>query len=287
MEEKNLKIKRLLESRWIGSVLLPLAVTALGALAIFGVAHMLSTERGYRELVREMHSKTFGNRWVAAYELSKQIASSQISEKDQLWLVENLVDLFHSASGPRTKNFIVVALGALGRKEGIPALKKALEEGDANMKFNGVVALGNMSLPPGTPFDWTILVGFLTGEDLILAQAALYALATHRVPQAQSKIASLLHSKDVSLRYSGAIGLINYRDERAIPVLREVMLMDEKGQGSWTQDNVRRLKISALESLEREGWPLLNDTLGTVAQSDKDAKVLGKAREVLNKLKNR
>ena len=75
---------------------------------------MLQNDRGYKDLVRDLHSKTFGNRWVAAFELSKVISSKSVKQEDIPWLIENLDDLYESAVDTRTKNFIIVALGSLG-----------------------------------------------------------------------------------------------------------------------------------------------------------------------------
>jgi Sec-independent protein translocase protein TatA len=83
--------------------MVPIAIVLVGALIIFGITKMLSTERSYKDLVQEMQSKTFGNRWIAAYELSKQIISEQIPEEEKPWLVENLADIYKNTPDPRTK----------------------------------------------------------------------------------------------------------------------------------------------------------------------------------------
>ena len=62
----------------MSGIAVPIAIILIGALIIFGVTKMLSTGKNYRDLVEELHSKTFGNRWVAAFELSKFIASEKI-----------------------------------------------------------------------------------------------------------------------------------------------------------------------------------------------------------------
>ena len=85
--------RKLLENKYISSFMVPLAIILVGALIIFGITKMLSTERTYRDLVREMQSKTFGNRWIAAYELSKLISTNRIPPSEHPWLVENLSDL--------------------------------------------------------------------------------------------------------------------------------------------------------------------------------------------------
>ena len=96
---------------------------------------MLENDRGYKDLVRDLHSKTFGNRWVAAFELSKVI-SAKIPSEDVPWLIENLEDLYSTAVDFRTKNFIIVALGSLGDSRGVPTIQKGLVESDSSTQFS-------------------------------------------------------------------------------------------------------------------------------------------------------
>ena len=81
--------KKLLENRYLSNFMVPVAILLVGALIIFGVTKMLSTERTYRDLVREMQSKTFGNRWIAAFELSKLLAAKKIPPDEFPWLILN------------------------------------------------------------------------------------------------------------------------------------------------------------------------------------------------------
>ena len=274
-------MRKILEIPFLGGMLVPIAIVLLGGGIVFGVGHMLSTQRDHRSLVYEMQQKSFGNRWVAAWELAKLISSSRIPSKDIPWLVKNLKDIFDSSVDLRTKNFIVVALGALKRKESLPVIKKALELSDRDIKFNAVVALGKM--PGGFSFDWTLVENFLAGEDRGLAQAAVLTLATHRVEQAQGKIKKLLGRDERNLRYAAAMGLINYRDGDALEVLREILLSTGKDQ-NFSEHELSRLKINIISLLVRESWPNLNDTLQNLT-GNSHVKVAAKALWALNKLK--
>ena len=71
-EEKTAPVtKKLLEKSPLSGIAVPIAIVLVSALIIFGVTKMLSSGKDHRDLVAELNSKTFGNRWVAAYELSK------------------------------------------------------------------------------------------------------------------------------------------------------------------------------------------------------------------------
>ena len=65
---------------------------------------MLTTDRSYQDLLTEMESKSFGNKWVAAYELSKVIASSQVPKEEIPELIKRLGYIYKSSSvDPRTR----------------------------------------------------------------------------------------------------------------------------------------------------------------------------------------
>ena len=119
----NSKTPKALKSGNGSNFVIPLAIVLIGSLIIFGITKMLQNDRGYKDLVRDLHSKTFGNRWVAAFELSKVISSKSVKE-DIPWLIENLDDLYESAVDTRTKNFIIVALGSLGDENGVSTIQR-------------------------------------------------------------------------------------------------------------------------------------------------------------------
>jgi HEAT repeat protein len=278
--------KKLLENPIIGSLVVPIAIVLVGALIVFGVTKMLSTERSYKDLVREMHSKTFGNRWIAAYELSKVISSSQIPEKDLPWLIQNLVEIYDEAVDPRTRDFIVVALGALRSELAVPLFERALKDVDKNVRFHALVALGNMSKE--FSFNWDLALPFLSSEDRAMQQVAILALATHRVQNAKAPLEGLLSNPHLGIRYATATGLIAYESQRAIPVLKEILLLDSLPvtPNPFNSDQVMNLKLNILNALQKYNWTVLNSTLEEMAQRDKNSKVMVKGREVLNKLKN-
>lgn len=266
-----------------------MAIVLVGALIIFGVTKMVSTDRSYKDLVREMKSKTFGNRWIAAYELSKRINSSKVPEEDIPWLIENLEEVYQGAKDPRTKEFIVVAMGALNRPETIEFQHKVLDVNDGKLNFHALVALGNMKNPVGA--DWEKVMKFLSSPDAGLQQAAILALATHKVLAAKQDISVFLTSPSRSLKYASALALINYKDERALPVLNEILLIPTKDRqvkdtAELDANEVVGLKLNILHAVQREKWNSVNDTLQKLAANNDNKKVSLKAQEVLKLLKN-
>ncbi len=279
--------KKLLENPVASGLVVPIAIVLIGALVVFGVTRLLSTERSYKDLVREMHTKTFGNRWVAAFELSKLISNSRIPKEEVPWLIENLSEIYDEAQDPRTRQFTVVAAGALGSQNAAKLFSKGLKDQDDKVRFHSIIALGNM--PAGLEFnDWDTVLGFLESDDVGLVQASALALATHRVAKAEPRLQSLLGHSNRVIRYTAASGLVNYKNEKAIGILKEILTLEPKQEGnsSLGEQQVVALKLSLLSSLERNKWPALNEELTLVAKRDKSLKVTAKANEVLNLLKN-
>lgn len=155
---KETSDKKFLENKFISSIVVPVAIVLIAALIIFFLTKMISVQRDYKDLVRDLHSKTFGNRWIAAYELSKKISTQKIPADEIPWLIENLEDIYNSSYNERTKHFIVVALGALKHKKAIPLILKALKEKDLKIQFSAIVALS--TAPTGEDFDWSFLENF-------------------------------------------------------------------------------------------------------------------------------
>lgn len=284
--------KRMLENPWVGSLVVPLAIVLTGALIIFGVTTMLSTDRSYKDLVREMQSKTFGNRWVAAYELSKVLASSSVPKEDVPWLIENLGSVYDDSNDPRTREFVIAAFSSLDSKLTLPWLLKGLEDSSPKVQFHAIVGLGNMS--SRSLDSWQPVYDLLDSDDHALRHAAALTLATHKVENANDKIAPLLSDPVQGVRYASATALIPYQDERALPLLREILLLAEPEQiegqagqdGLFNQIEVANLKINVMTSLKRSEWDELNPTLEQLVEQEKNDQVVTRAQEVLNQLKN-
>lgn len=281
--------KKILENPFVGSLIVPIAIVLFGSLIIFGITKMLSSERSYKDLVFEIQSKTFGNKWVAAYELSKQINSSQIPKEEYPWLVINLTQAYKQSIDPRTRGFIIAALGALKTDIALPTLQLSLEDSDLDVKFHAIVSLANM--PKGIKFDWAKLISLLKAPEPILQQASILALATHGVPEAQIPIKTLLNEPNFIVKYAAATALIIYKEESAIPVLKEILVMTYPDAAARVlppaldAQQITDLKLSVLSTLRKAQWTVLNDTILDIANKDLNNSVATKAKEVLNLLK--
>ena len=284
--------KRMLENPWVGSIVVPLAILLTGALIVFGVTTMLSTDRSYKDLVQEMQSKTFGNRWVAAYELSKVLATSSVPKEDVPWLIENLGAVYDESSDPRTREFVIAAFSSLDNELTLPWLIDALEDDSPKVQFHAIVAIGNMSSEKLD--NWEPVYKLLNSDDHALRHAAALSLATHEVDNANDRIVQLLSDPVRGVRLAAATALITYKDKRALPLLKEILLLEAPPQGEvqspqdglFNSIEVANLKINVMNSLKRSGWDELTPTLEQLVEQEVNKQVVTRAQEVLNQLKN-
>lgn len=287
MSEQKGPSKKILESSPLSGIAVPIAIVLVGALIIFGVTKMLSSGKDHRDLVEEMNSKTFGNRWVAAYELSKFLAAQKIPKEDMPWVIENLANVYKESVDPRTRNFIVLALGSLKNPLALPTLNLALQDQDPQVKFNSIVSLGNMA--KDSQINWEkIDEAMLQNDDPGLKQVALLAAASHDRPNVENRAQSFLNSPEKMVKYAASIVLIRFKNVLAIPVLKEILSLryDISGMGNLNGAQVEALKMNVLENLERSKWSELSGLVHQVEQDDTNVRVGTKAKQVLKILKN-
>ena len=90
----KLRNKKILENPFLASAVVPIAVVLTAIVIVMGLTKLLTIEKDYHNLVEEMSSKTFGNRWVAAFELSKVLANQKVPRDEIPWLVDNLKKIY-------------------------------------------------------------------------------------------------------------------------------------------------------------------------------------------------
>lgn len=286
-QDRTSSNKKILESSPLSGIAVPIAIVLVGALIIFGVTKMLSTGKNHRDLVEELNSKTFGNRWVAAYELSKFLASSKIPKEDIPWVIENLSKVYRETVDPRTRNFVVLALGSLNNPLTIPVLNLGLEDQDTQVKFNSVVAIGNMTQVDGV--SWEKIETLLNqDQDLGLKQVALLSLAAHKYQGIENTAIGLLTNADKNLRYAAAMVLIDFKKEEALGQISEILNLPYSA-ASPNQLNgaqVEGLKMNVLEKIEKANWKQLVNLIEKVESTDSNIRITTKAKQVLKVLKN-
>lgn len=286
-EEKSpTQTKKLLDKSPLAGIAVPIAIVLVGAFIIFGVTKMLSTGKNHRDLVSELNSKTFGNRWVAAYELSKYLASSKIPPQDVPWVVENLIQVYNQSVDARTRNFVVLALGTLKHPLSTELMNKAVNDEDSQVKFNAIVGIGNLA--KDAKIDWENLKTVLTTtSDEGVKQAIIFTMATHKIQGGESIIRPLMGASERMVRYSAATALIYYNPLESKNIIEEVFALpyDRFAAGQLNGSQAEVLKMNVLSHIEKASAVELSDLVLNLVEKDSNIQVNTKAKQVLNLLK--
>ncbi len=278
------KVEKILEKSPMSGIAVPIAIVLVGALIIFGVTKMLSTGKSYKDLIEELHSKTFGNRWVAAYELSKFIASNSIPKEEIPWLIENLSNIFKETPDTKTKNFIILALNSLNDVSVIDTLNLGLLETDKEIQLNSVVGIANLKLDD--KINWVKIEELLSKhDDAGLQQAIIMCIAQHKRDNGILLIKPFLSSSNLFLKYSAATALATYNDESSLPVLEEIFKL-EMTNDNFNEAQIESLKLNVITAVQKSNFIAAKKILENFGLTDKNIRISTRAQEVLNLLKN-
>ncbi len=285
--------KKLWQNDIFNGFAIPVAIVLGGALIIFGVSRMLSSERTYQDLLVEMRSKTFGNKWVAAFELSKVVTRSQIPQEELPQFLIELEDIYKTTDDVRTQEFIVATAGQINHPLSDKILDEAMDSQSSNIQFHAVVAYGNR--PPGkdTKIPFLKLFNFLKKDDEILQQAVILTLGIHRNSESKKILINFLSSSQKMLKYSAATSLIPEKENEALSVLEEILFLtapkayskDDKAQGKLNINQVSQLKMNILKIYEKFPWQNLDPLILRLSKEDASEEIKIKAQDLLNQLK--
>jgi HEAT repeat protein len=268
-------------------IMVPVVIILVSALIIVGVTKMVSNEKNYRDLVEELESKTFGNKWINAYELSKLIATSKIPKEEEDWLIEQLIKIYRSNADIKTKNFIIVALGQFQKPNVVPILLEVLAEPPSESTLFALSSLAGQTMPEN--FDFAPIKKFLSTNDSVLKQGAIFVLAQHQVKDSEPMMVSSLDDENINVRYAAATSLILFKNAASIPIITEILNLnypEKTSQDGFNQIQIESLKLNVLNTALKTKWESLLPVIKHVAETDAKSKVSIKAQEFLNLLNN-
>jgi HEAT repeat protein len=267
----------------------PMAIVAV-CVAVFVIFGLIAGEsKGAREYLSEVRTGSANRRWQAAFELSKVLQNHKDKALQDPRFVEEVVRAFEESKSddPRVRRYLAVALGRLGDKAAVPALRKAVEApGDAGSAADpetqvyAVWALGAIGDPVAIPD----LVRLVESPDPGLRKAAVHALGAFRADEAQAPLVAALEDAVEDVRWNAALALARRHDARAAPVLLKMMdrghLASVEGLTEAQRDDAMTEAVAAGAFLRAEN-PEIQTTLERLRESDPNLKVREAARQAL------
>jgi HEAT repeat protein len=202
----------------------PMSIVAVCVL-VFVVFGLIAAEgKGARAYLDEVRTGSANRRWQAAFELSKVLQAGKDPALREAAFVDELVRTFQDSTrdDPRVRRYLALALGRLGDRRAVPALREAARGGegaDAEAQVYAVWALGALADAAAVPD----LLALARGGDPGLRKAAVHALGAFSDAQSAEALAAAAGDEVTDVRWNAGLALGRRGDPRATPVLAQML----------------------------------------------------------------
>ena len=263
----------------------PMAIVAV-CVAVFVIFGLVAGEsKGPKDYLNEVRTGSANQRWQAAFELAKELQAGKDPALADPAFAALLLDTFTQAKtdDPRVRRYLALALGRLGNAKAVPVLLETVAaptdaEGDAETRIYAVWALGAIGDEAAVPG----LVHLAGDTDAGLRKSALHALGAFATDDARRTLAAGLDDAVEDVRWNAALGLARQKDERAAPVLLQMLDRDHLAQVEGLRpDQAQEALLQAVAGAATLGVPGLRGALEKLRTGDPDLKVREAARVAL------
>ena len=270
----------------------PMSIVAV-CVAVFVVFGLVATgPKDPRAILAEV--RTGGGlfnikRWQAAYALANALESEadlRRARSDPRFVTE-VVALYRETEGKvgddlLVRRYLAVALGRLGEARAVPELRRTVQAAgtasDAQTVIYSAWALGAI----GDPAALADLMRLAESEDAGLRKAAVHALGRFSAPEARAALAAALEDSAVDVRWNAAVALARQGDDRATPVLLQMLDRERlAAMPELTPDQRDDAVMEAVRAAPGLRDPHLRAALERVRDADPSLKVREAARLAL------
>lgn len=264
----------------------PLAIVAV-CVAVFALFGLLASEgKGPRDYLTDLRrgGGVFDNeRWQAAFALAGALETQKERARSDPRFADELAAAFEEArqwNDPLARRYLALALGRLGDARAVPALRRALQDDDADSptRLYAAWALGAIGDARALPE----LLSSAGDEDAGVRKTAVYALGTFGDEASRAVLTRALEDGVEDVRWNAALALARRRDAAGVTVLGQMLdrahlatvagLTREQGDAAVAQAVAAAAALGASE---------LRPALARVRDGDPEPKLRAAARQAL------
>ena len=260
--------------------IVPVIIVALcvGIFLLFGlITHDSRTARDYLDEIKAGR----GNRWQAAFELSKFLTAN--GEAQDQRLARDVSALFRSSKDddPRIRQYLALALGRLHDPIGVPPLVESLAEANPDIQLYAAWALGELRDARAVE----ALSKLTEGQDTNVRKMAIFSLGLIQDPRAIPPLQTTLNDPHPDIRWNSALALARLGDRAGLDTLHQ--MIDRRYLNSLV-DVRDEQKVDAIINAVK-ALALLKDSsarsqVQTLSKTDPDVKVRSAALDALRQI---
>jgi len=258
-----------------------IVLLCVGVFLMFGL--LSSEKKSAREFLQEVRTSRGGDRWQAAFELSRALSTQKGADADPR-LVADVLDVMRNEAkeDPKVRKYLLIALEYLGDKEAGPVIIDSLEDPDADVRLHAARALASLQSVPGAAGP---LIKLLADDDAGIRKVAIFALGQTRDRAAVPALLPLLADPSEEIRWNSALALAVLEDPSGLGVLTQ--MIDRSHLDSIpgiTEDQKTSAMINGIQGIyllkDRSSIPRLRD----LSEKDPSLKVRELALKTLEAL---
>jgi len=260
------------------------SLIVLLCVAVFIMFGLVATEgKGARDFLQEVRTSRGNDRWQAAFELSRALASHPELGEDSRFVQEVITALREEgAEDPRVRRYLIIALERLGSRDAAPVIIEALRDADPEVRLHAARALAALQDVPDAVAP---LSGLLDDDDPAVRKVAIYALGQTHDPEAIPRLEPLLDDPTEDVRWNAALALAVLGDPAGRPVIARMLDRNHlDGIPDITDDQKVAAIINGIQAVYLLHDETFVETLRKLSESDPSLKVRGIALEALHAL---
>ena len=268
----------------------PMAIVAV-CVTVFVVFGLVASEgKSARDYLAEVRSGGQNRRWQAAFELSKVLQGGKDPALKDPRFVSAAVALFEESrkDDPRVRRYLALALGRLGDRAAVPALRAALGDDAAESEtiIYSAWSLGVLSDAAAVPD----LVRLASHEDRGIRKSAVHALGAFAAPEAAVALRAALDDAADDVRWNAALALGRRGDAAAVPLLLQMLdrsalkkTAGASGEGALgvSDEQAEEVLLQAVAAAAASGESALRPPLEALRDHDPSLKVRDAAARAL------
>lgn len=263
-------------------VIFPLGIVlvAVGIFLLFG--KLATEEHAIPDYLNAIRSGSSHERWQAAYQLSKSLKRGEASRYPNL--EQDVASIYTGSKNddPRIRRYLSMVLGTLGDRRATPVLLDGLNDQDPDNRIYVLLALGELKDPAAIPR----IEQAAADSDKDVRKTAYYILGEIGNPAGVAALEKGLGDEVPEVRWNAAMSLTRFNDQRAVPVLREMLDRGRLDQVRDMRDDQKEdVMIMAMAPYARLAGADARDDLQRIAASDRSLRVRAEAKTALQQVR--